>query len=72
VLGLALSQSVVTFLVGLLLAAAFFGLCRVAGWFYEQSLRKCERPERFEPMDFADEIRVIDRTRRGPDARSVA
>lgn len=72
-IGQAFSQSATTFFVGVVLAAVVFGLCRLAGWFYEESLRrKQKRPEPFEPMDFSEEIRVIDRTRRGPDVRSAA
>jgi hypothetical protein len=37
--GQALSQSASTFVVGLVLAAVFFGFCRLAGWAYEQSER---------------------------------
>lgn len=39
-IGQALSQSAGTFLVGLILAAVFFGLCRLAGWAYEVSERR--------------------------------
>ena len=39
-LGLALSQSAATFVVGLVLAAVVFGLCRLAGWAYEESERR--------------------------------
>lgn len=69
-IGQALSHAATTFPVGLVLAGAFYLACRVAGWFYENSLRMRKRPERFEPMDFADEIRVIDKTRRGPAAEA--
>lgn len=40
VIGQALSQSAGTFLVGIVLAAVFFGLCRLAGWAYEVSERR--------------------------------
>ncbi len=36
----ALSQSAGTFVVGFILAAVFFGLCRLAGWAYEVSERR--------------------------------
>lgn len=36
-IGQALSQSVGTIVVGLVLAAVVFGLCRVPGWAYEMS-----------------------------------
>ena len=71
-IGQALSHFATTFPVGLVLAGGFFGLCRLGGRAYENSLRVKERPARFEPMDFSEEIRVIDRTRRGPDCVSSA
>jgi hypothetical protein len=47
----------------------------LAAWFFgfrpAKRLREAER-ERFAPVDFAAEIRVHDRTRRGPDCASLS
>ena len=66
-IGQALAHTATSFPVGLLLAAVLYGLARLGGRAYENSLRpERERPAPFEPMDFSEEIRVHDRTRRGP------
>jgi hypothetical protein len=63
-----LSQTGSTFVVGILLASLFYGLARLAGKAYENSLRReRERPKRFEEIDFSGEIRVIGGGRRGPE-----
>lgn len=63
----AFSASLSTFLLGLSIACFIGAVAAVLSEAHKESRGpQRERPEPVEPMDFAGEIRVRDRSRRGP------